>query len=477
MADTEGLELLRRAAEAKLDTQVMFSRRFQYYYDGQSDIVALLGTEDRQTFMKFLDESHSNWTELVVNAVAERLSVIGFRFADTAASDLAWLLWQASCMDADGELVQTDALVTGKGVVLVQPDDDTDNPTGIDITAESPFECTVLYRPGDRRERIAGYKRFAGDPQEWPWPAWMGEPVEGTTEVLITPEFITTWTSGSSEPYVADNPTGLVGMVEIIPQPRTLGPPRSELAPAIPIQDRIHTTLFNRMVAVDYGANRQVTATGVRIPRQVATVTADDGSTEEVVTYVAPYNVGANRLLVSENPDARFGVIPESSLAGYLAAVEQDVTHMAAITQTPPHYLLGKIVNVSADAITAAEAGLVSKVSRRAQHIGEGWEEVIRTAFRILGNPAASDVTAETIWRDFQTRSEAQRVDALVKMRTLGVPVEALWARWGATPAEIEEWRKMRAAEESGPQLAPSPVPTTASGRSKAPGPTLPVRE
>jgi hypothetical protein len=234
---------------------------------------------------------------------------------------------------------------------------------------------------------------------------------------------------------------GMVGLVEVVPQPRTYGSPRSELTPAVSIQDRINTTIFNRLVATDYGAFRQIWATGVKLAREVA---GDGGE-----RMVRPYDVGANRLLANENPEGRFGSFPESTLAGYLAAVEQDVNQLAAITQTPPHYLLGQMVNLSADAIKASEAGLVAKVRRRALHIGEAWETVMRTALHIQGNPAAGDLAAEVIWADFETRSEGQRVDALVKMRTLDVPLEVLWARWGASPQEIERWQRMAAAEQA----------------------------
>ncbi len=422
----------RDRARARLDAQATRALVFQNYYDGDHAITALMNTEERQTFRKFLHESRANWCELVVNAVAERLQVVGFRFGgdDTRA----WTIWQASAMDADSELVQTDALVCSNAFVLVQPDDD--NPTGVEITGESPFEATVLYQPGNRRQRAAGYKRFADD----------GDAI---VEVLIRPDVIAAWWPGDTDPQVEPNPTlevrdgGFVQLVEVRPQPRTVRPPRSELDGAIPFQDRINTTIFNRMVATDYGAFRQIWATGVKLARE--TVTSADGTT--TTALVKPYDVGANRLLTNENPDGRFGAIGESSLAGYLNSVAQDVEQLAAVTQTPPHYLLGQMINISADAIKAAEAGLVAKVSRRAVHIGEAWELVMRMALGFVGDPASVDVAAEVIWKDFETRSEAQRVDALVKMATLGVPTEVLWQRWGATPQEIERWRQMAATE------------------------------
>jgi hypothetical protein len=431
------LDDLRTACITRLDQQRQRATRYQDYYDGEADVPVLMNTAERQTFRRFLRESGANWAELVVNAVAERLGVEGFRFG--AGSDAAWLIWQASHMDADSQLVQTDALVTSSGYVLVQPDEA--NPTGVSITAESPMEATVIYEPGNRRRRAAGFKQFT-------------DALGQTTDVLILPDAIVTWLPLTGVPDVAPNPAGVVGLIEVVPQPRTSRPPRSELQSVTSIVDRIHTTIFNRLVGTDFSAFRQIWATGVKMQREVIGRN-EDGT--EVTKLRRPYDIGADRLLVNENPDGRFGALAGDPLSGYLAAVEQDIHQLAAITQTPPHYLLGSMVNLSADAIRAAEAGLVAKVSRRALFIGEAWEEVMRIALGLIGSPAAADVEAEVIWHDFETRSEGQRVDALVKMRTLGVPTEVLWQKWGATPQEIDRWRELAAREA--PAIEPATPP------------------
>ncbi len=428
---------LREMAAAKLNWQAARAMIYQRHFDLEAGVIALLDTAERRTFRTFLSESGANWCELVVNAVAERLQVVGFRFADQADSDAAWEIWQSNQLDADAEMLQTDSLVQSSAFLLVQPDDD--NPTGVCISTESALQATVLYQPGTRHKRIAGYKRFSADP----WSSNMQPELQGNVEVLILPDEVWTWGPGSSEPIVEANPAGEVGLIEIIPQPRTLAWPRSELHSAISIQDRIHTTIFNRLVATDYGAFRQIWATGIKIAREV--LKSDDGTV--AVKVARPFDVGANRLLTNEAPDGKFGSFPESGLKGYLDSVEQDIETLAAITQTPPHYLLGQMVNISADAIKAAESGLVAKCRRRATHIGEGYEEAMRLSFALTGRAAATDTSAEVIWADMETRSEGQRVDALVKMATLGVPRRVLWQKWGATPQEIEVWEKLLAAD------------------------------
>jgi hypothetical protein len=441
------LDQMRAACSAQLDWQVPQVALYLAYYEGESNIIALLDTEERQVFRRFLDESQANWCELVANAVAERMQVVGFEWGES--SDAAWAIWQANQMDADAELVQTDAIVTGRGYVLVQPDED--NPSGVSITAESPLEATVLYAPGNRRQRIAGYKRFA-------------DPItDKRTEVLILPDTIATWLPNQADPNLAPNPAGAVGMIEVTPQPRTMGPPRSELDPAIPIVDRIHTTIFNRLVASDFGAFRQIWATGVKLARQVVTTTNPDGTTADSTVVVKPWNVGANQLLVNEDPAGRFGVFPGDPLAGYLGAVEQDIESLASITQTPAYYFgHNRLVNLAADAIQALDAGLVAKIRRRMLHVGEAWETAMRLALGLVGDPGSANVAGEVLWADPETRSMAQLADALTKIATLGVPREVLWARWGATPQEIDSWQAMLAAGAptvTPPPAAPAPPP------------------
>lgn len=437
------LDDLRVAAADKLDFQAHRAASFQTYYDNEAGIIATLSTEQRREFRNLLEESAANFCELVVSAVAERLKVVGFRFGSDADNELAWQLWQANKMDADSELLHTDALVMGSSFLLVQPDPDSG--VGVSITVESAMQACVLYEAGNRRKRVAGYKRFADH--------WGGH----ATEVLITPDEIVTWHPDGTAPEIARNPAGVVGLVEVAPQPRTLKPPRSELESVATIQDRINTTLWNRLVATDYAAFRQIWASGVKLNRSV--VKTDDG---ESVRYTSPFETGADRLLIAENPDARFGSIPESTLRGYLDSVEQDVNMISAISQTPPHYFLGRVVNLAADAIRAAETGLVAKIGRRALHIGEADEEAMRIALSLVGSPAAANLAAEVVWADFETRSLGQLTDSLVKMRTLGVPVEVLWERYGATPQEIDRWRELRAAELEDPEPpAPEPSPPT----------------
>jgi hypothetical protein len=130
----------------------------------------------------------------------------------------------------------------------------------------------------------------------------------------------------------------------------------------------------------------------------------------------------------------------------YVKAVEMFVQHVAAQTRTPPHYLMGTVVNASGDALKAAETGLVSKVRGTSRYMGQSWESVIRLGF--LASPGqekkAGAKAIETLWRNPENRSEAEVADAALKLKELEVPVEALWERIGASATERTRWAELR---------------------------------
>jgi hypothetical protein len=460
-------------------------RRHFDYYEGDHPLPRAPKAA-RDAYRRLLAQSRTNWIQLVIDSVAERLQVVGFRFGDQGGDEDAWLIWQANGMDADAELAQTDALICGVNYVSVWPDESS--PVGVRIAPEHPYQTIVMHDPANRRTTLASLK-------VWPdidgtYHCWLATP-ETSYEWMTDNPLLTFGTTdvppdvppGSwQEVDVNNNPLGAVPVVELQPWPRTEPleagqvPGRSEVDGIISIQDRINTTILNRMIATEYAAFRQKWVTGLTLPSMRDPVTGEpitDGQGNEVLQ--SPFEIAVDRLLVAEDETVRFGEFGESDLAGYIRSVAADVTHLAAITKTPPHYLLGEIVNASGDALKAAETGLVSKVRRRSQHIGEAWEDVMRLAFGAIGDARAVDVAAEVIWMDFETRSESQRVDALLKMGTLGVPQEVLWQRWGASPQEVIRWRQMQAAEAMLTALAapippppPLPPPVIPSG---TPGP------
>jgi len=162
--------------------------------------------------------------------------------------------------------------------------------------------------------------------------------------------------------------------------------------------------------------------------------------------------VPAEDILIADDPDTKFGSLPATALDGFIAAADADIRVLAAVTQTPPHHLLGQIANLSAEALAAAEASLTRKVEERKHSFGESWEQALRLCSWVMGDTeAASDTDAQVRWRDMESRSLAQAADALGKLaQMLQVPVEMLWEKIpGFTDQDVER-AKALAAEGGG---------------------------
>jgi hypothetical protein len=154
-----------------------------------------------------------------------------------------------------------------------------------------------------------------------------------------------------------------------------------------------------------------------------------------------------------------------------LRSAEETIRHMATISQTPPNHLLGQMANLSAEALNSARDGLNSKVAEYKSIFGEGHEQTLRLAALAAGDEEAwRDVSAQIIWRDTESRSLAQTVDALGKLaQMLQVPPEVLWERIpGVTQQDVERWR---AAAEAGDPMRQLVAVTAGSRTPPVPAP------
>lgn len=136
-------------------------------------------------------------------------------------------------------------------------------------------------------------------------------------------------------------------------------------------------------------------------------------------------------LLISTSHETKFGVLPASPLKPQIEATDADLRLLAAITQTPPHHLLGLSSNLQAEALAAAESGLQRKSFDFRTNAGEFHEQMARLAAMAEGDmKTAAAFDLQVRWKDTESRSMTQAADSLGKLAVqLKVPVEMLWER------------------------------------------------
>ena len=444
----------------QLDNQTRAHHLFDRYYTGDHPLPdAPPGA--RAEFLRLMQLARSNWCELIVDAVAERLTVAGVRFGNQSADVDVWrTIWQPNRMDAEHGQVHTETLIGGNGAVLVWPAANPDDaPT---VSVEHPTQVFVDVGGGSRSRRRAAIKRYREDDYEHvTMQLEAAETVAGEAMVYKWRRHVNavTWEdyADADDPDATfPNPLGVVSFIPFHNKRRMIGTGVSELAGGVTdIQDRINETIFNRLTAARFSAFKQRWVTGIDIPTD-----------PETGKQVEPFKSAIDRLWVAEENETTFGEFSATDLRPFIDSVEADIQHLAAISRTPPHYLLGQSgAFPSGESLKATETGLVAKVNARALAFGESWEEVIRLALSAMGDARAADDSLEVIWTDPESKNIGELVDALVKLAGIGVPQEALWERYGASPQEIARWRGQAARSE----LAAVRAQTAALGAPRQP--------
>jgi len=196
------------------------------------------------------------------------------------------------------------------------------------------------------------------------------------------------------------------------------GEPQSSVEAAIPVYQRIVDATFTLQMVQRYGAFPQKWMAGGEIGTNADGTPAVRSSVDSLLHARG-----------EGGESARFGTFEAANIEQVVGAVDAHIKHLSAVLQVPPHYLVGPVVNMSAEGIAAAESGYFRNIADRQMSIGEGYEQAMRTAAAILGDEsAASDLSSQVHWADVSSRSLAQISDAVVKLAAVGAPLEMLFA-------------------------------------------------
>ena len=460
----------------KLDTKQARMKLYEDYYLGDHRLL-FATSKFRKTFGDLFGSLAVNFCLLVVDAERERLNVEGFRHPDDTedtADREAWRIWQANKLDARSSVAHAEALSKGESYVLVWT-----NPLRPDtplIRVQDARRVVVEYDDGDADMRSAALKRWHDtDSKREYCTLYLPDRLEKYQSAEVR-EFSSTFTptreegywtrrSVEGEAWPLPNPMGVVPMVPMLNNPLLSVEGRSEIAAVIPIQDAINKLVADMLVASEYVAFPQRWATGIEVPVD------SEGKPLE------PFKAGPGQLWVADvvqgldQPiDPKFGAFPQADLNPYTSAIEMLVQHIASITKTPPHYLLGQTGSFpSGESLKATETGLTAKAKGAMRYFGEGWEEVIELGFKAIGQDRTG---FETIWGDPESRVLSEVTDAVGKqVQMLGVPKRVAWEKIGYSQVEIQRMEVL--AQQEGLQTAallPAGPPTAAGAQ---PSPTV----
>jgi hypothetical protein len=384
-----------------------------------------------------IDLSRTPWLNLVVTNVAQSMRVDGYRTPESRDDSAPWRLWKANGLGGRQRAIHRAMLAYGVAYATAMP--------GVSPVTGEPM---AVLRGVSPRKMLAFYQNPAED--EWPMYAlrsdgqghWRLYDDEAVYRLGIHTD-----SNGANRLVYLDDEIHEVGVCPVVRYSNMLdldGRTDGEVEPFIPLAKRINKTTYDRLLIQHFNSWKVRTVSGMAQPETV----------EEANR--AKLRLRHDDLLVAEDPDTKFGTLPETPLDGVIRAGETDIKTLAAVSQTPTHALTGDMVNLSAEALAAARAELEAKSGERKQSAGESHAQLLRLGAFIDGDEAsASDVMAEVTWADMSVRSMAQAADALGKLSTmLGIPAQALWSMVpGVTKTDVDEWKQMATESDVFAQL------------------------
>ncbi|WP_327376208.1 phage portal protein [Streptomyces sp. NBC_01216] len=413
-----------------------------------------------EEFAKFHGERYrdfsDNWTQVVADSPVERLTVTGFLASGEMEADKdLWEVWQVNGLDSDSQLGFLGAVTGARCFVLVWGDpNDPDMPV---VTFEDASQSIVAYEPGSRTRRRAALKRWQDGSEDYatlylPDGVWkFCRPLarqDKSPQMADVDEEIKGWQPRDmgDEPNPQPNPMGLVPMVELPNKPMLVDEPMSDVQGVIAMQDAINLLWAQLFTASDYASFPQRVILGAEPPTIPKLNSAGEIVGKQLVDIT---KFAVDRVMMFSGKDTKIAEWQAANLAMYTGIIEVAVGHLAAQTRTPQHYLIGKMANLSADSLLAAETGLVQRVDEKKLWFGQGLREVARLIALAKGQEAKARAlrSGRVLWADSESRSHAQMADALLKLKQLGFPFQWLALKYGLTPTEVSDMLAMKEAE------------------------------
>ena len=413
---------------------------YRSYYEGDHPTQL---TDRQKKYLELKSDARfcANYCQVVVDALAERLSVTGFVCENKQAQPLVADWWRLNRMDEIQGNVHTATVRDGDSFVMVDWDNDeglprftqhlaNDGTYGVQMTYDDDGQTvlfaskrwvTVLGANAGKQRRLNLYfadrieRYVSNDDQD----AGDWQPYQTEGEAWPVP-----WADPSGQP---------LGVPIIHFRNKCAGETHglSELANVIPLQDALNKALIDLIAAFDTTAFQMLYVIGF-----------DPGVS----------TLGPGSILWNENENGQVGVLPASDMAGLRGGLADIVVQIAGVSRTPQYYFQGLGEPPSGESLKSQETGLVSKARDRQVRFGNAWEDVLKMALALqtaFGQGAAEAGHIEAQWRDPETRNEEAHTRALKLKAELGIPTRQLWSEMGYNDEQNEKMEAEQAEAEA----------------------------
>lgn len=440
----------------------------------------------REAYESFMRMARSNFARLVVTSLSERLRITGFRSAvedDETGDPELGNLWQRAGMDVVAADVHKGTFGLSEYYVIVGDiDEDTDAAV---VTAEDPRWIVGMPDPDNARRLIAALKvkYDAADNVDRLYLYLAGKAIAPGANAQI---------------WVAErNAMGRMGpMVGFDPREWTWAPLRSGVLPHdrcpvvrfdnidglgefethIDVLDRINHQILQRMTIAVMQAFRQRAVKG--LPSVYPKGHPQEGQTIDYGDIFVSDPAAVWHL----PPGAEMWESATIDLQPLLAAVKEDVVHLAVVTETPLYYLMPAGENQSAEGATAQRENLVFKARDRIARFIPKWNDVVSIMQLQAGfTDRKALARLSPIWASPEMLSLSERADAAAKAANDIPRRSRLQLIWQFDPQTVDrlmtEWADEMVLQQQVANALAAANPIVLSGQPAANGATSPAQQ
>lgn len=412
------------------------------YYEGEQPLV-YSADRLREVFPNIDADFTQNWCLVVVDALLDRIILQGFEVVDDVPSTDE-MIRQFNLMQLDllSQQVHLGMLVCGESFLVAVPQENVlpedrqqweGEEPALYVFPNDPASCDVIYSSRNPNMMLSAAK-------------WWEDDEDGRIHVeLYTAEAIYYFRSKDRKESISElNDAGsftlegaaenTIGRIPVFHFRNRLRRSRGELRSVIPIQDSINKLNTDMLIAAEFAAFKQkwiISNADIDLlrtsPGEIWDLPAGDGFGGET----------------------KVGEFTETNLMNYLGPLEREVSALATITRTPPHYFGGFKMEISGEALKVLEGPLVRKAERYQQAIRDAWRQICQMALKASRSKAPKLEDIDVTFGSAQAQQPLYDATVLKTNREAGIPLITQLRTQGWTQKAINQLKADQEEEQT----------------------------
>lgn len=443
----------------RLDDNAPRVKLLKSYHDGNAPLPEA-GDNVRESWRRFQREARTNWGQLILEAVTDRIVAKGIVVAGDSQSDVAkqaQRIWRDNRMDLVFQRWLREGLAYRQAFLTCWPGDDG----RAVITADSPETMQIASNPLQewRVEAALRCWRNINTAMDfavvWSETGW---------QRFTRPSMYTNDTGGTvlmtlvQGKWYADTPfmeTGQAPPVSVFNNPSGCG----EYEPHLGLINRINNGVLRRLVIEAMQAFRQRALKST--PESGGLQRKDEQGND--IDYAKIFEPAPGALW-DLPPGIDLWESEQTDTQWLLAGSKDDIRSLSAVSRTPLPILMPDNTNTSAAGANASQDGYITKCAARLLEAKIGCEAILVKALQTEGVEGLDEMTVELLFEPVERVTLTEKYQAMQMGRAAGEPIQSLEADvLGLSPEQIRQNDVRRATEAMNALLAQTQTPAPSS--------------